>query len=714
MTSVAYLPIVADRYGPLVRHLYVAGLDLTGVMMRAQVRLTGDTPGQPLVDLLTVTNGNAQGLRLVEVTKDAQGLPTSHVEIVINETTMEGLPYAGALGDAVQFAWDMQITLAGRKRRLAKGEFEITGDGVTGADAAPVNRPIGYGRPVQPITSPWKAARLTFGEEQVTVSIVDADLVAPLAKKADEARIQAEAAKADAAGSASAAQLAESGAVAAVGTLYATKEAGLAAASENEFFTVVGDGANTYAILYRKVGGSAVEQARYASKAAYEGPDGAALLGYRGRTVQQKLDDTISVRDGRFAGGAKGDAITDDTAALAAAFAFALQTGARIYVPRGIYQTDPITLDVPSGLPLHIVGDGKDISVLRKRANSEDPALTITTDEVDNYTVLQDIRIDNGFRDTVGVGIRFVNTGRMSLDRVNVRGFGLGIDNVGGLIWLANDVTLLGNAAGFRSRKSDTNVYSNLIKFNCGEIRGSRLAVDIDQANGVVFDTVDFESNGVAGDWTSGVVKLGSNMAQEVGDAVTTFNNCWFEGNKGTALFGSAANMELAVNGCVFLANERSVDVSGLASVMLMGVHAPEQNKMFRIQAARSVIVGGFIASIDDTSTRRAYDTATATADFTGARTNFRLSHSVANPTANDCLIARDSDLLPGGDSDASSIYKYGTKPFSIRFAGGPMISAADGRLGFGGKTPIAVPFLHPAAPASDIVSHLKALGLAG
>lgn len=188
MTSVAYLPIVADRYGPLVRHLYVAGLDLTGVPMRAQIRFSGDSPGKPYVDLLTVTNGNAQGLRLVEVTTDAQGLPTSHVEIVINETTMEGLPYAGELGDAVQFAWDMQITLAGRKRRLAKGEFEITGDGVTGADAAPVNRPIGYGRPVQPITSPWKAARLTFGEEQVTVSIVDAELVAPLVGAAERAR----------------------------------------------------------------------------------------------------------------------------------------------------------------------------------------------------------------------------------------------------------------------------------------------------------------------------------------------------------------------------------------------------------------------------------------------------------------------------------------------------------------------------------------------
>ncbi|KZE16234.1 glycosyl hydrolase family 28-related protein [Sphingomonas hankookensis] len=545
------------------------------------------------------------------------------------------------------------------------------------------------------------------------IKIDGADTLAPLVARARRAESGAVAAATLASGEADRADLAASGAVAA-SNLFPTVAAGLAATAEGGFFTVVGDGASTYAILYREVSGAAIEQARYASKAAYEGPGGAGLIGYRGRTVQQKLDDTISVRDGRFAGGAKGDAVTDDTEALAAAFAFAMQTGARVYFPRGIYQTNPITLDVPSGLPLHIFGDGKDISVIRKRANSDEPALTITTDEVDNYTVLEDLRIDNGFRDTVGVGIRFVNTARMSLNRVNVRGFGLGLDNVGGLIWLANDVTLRGNARGFRTRASDASIYSNLIKFTGGEIRGSALAVDIDQANGVVFDTVDFESNGTPADWTSGVVKLGAAMAQEVGDAIVTFNNCWFEGNKGTAVFGSAANTEIAMNGCVFLANERSVNITGLASVLLMGVRAPEQNVMFRIQAARSVIVGGSIGSIEDTSTHRAYDTVTATGDFTGTRTSFRLSHSVSVPTANDCIFARDVDLLPGGDTDASSIYKYGTKPFSIRFAGGPMISASDGKLGFSGKAPIPVAFLHPAASVADVVAHLKALGLAG
>ena len=130
MAHTAYLPIIADRYGAVVRHIFVVGLDLTGIEMRAQVRLYGDAPGPPKVDLLTVGNGNAQGLRLVEVTSDAIGIPTSHVELVISETTMEALPYEGEIGDVTTLAWDWQVTIAGRKRRLAKGEFQITGDGL--------------------------------------------------------------------------------------------------------------------------------------------------------------------------------------------------------------------------------------------------------------------------------------------------------------------------------------------------------------------------------------------------------------------------------------------------------------------------------------------------------------------------------------------------------------------------------------------------------
>ena len=186
MSNVATLPIEADRYGACVRQIFIRGMDLTGVVMRAQVRLIGDTPGSPLVDLQTVTNGNAEGLRLVGV-DTVDGLPVSHVELVINETTLEGLPYAGELGSPTQLLWDWQIILAGRKQRIARGEFTITGDGVTGADYAPTNRPQAWSRSFSPSAGMRTGATLTFGDEIATITIDGANLLAPLAAQAQDA-----------------------------------------------------------------------------------------------------------------------------------------------------------------------------------------------------------------------------------------------------------------------------------------------------------------------------------------------------------------------------------------------------------------------------------------------------------------------------------------------------------------------------------------------
>lgn len=205
MSNVALLPIVADRYTPCVRTIRIVGLNLTGVVMRAQIRLGGDVPGAPLVDLQTVTNGNAEGLRLVSVVT-AAGVTTSTVELVVNETTIEGLPYAGELGDATQLAWDWQANLSGRKRRIAKGAFQILGDGVTGADAAPANRPASYGANQSTVGGMTTGATLTFGDDVVTITIDGADQLAVIVAEAEIAADRANAAAAIAAAASASAQ----------------------------------------------------------------------------------------------------------------------------------------------------------------------------------------------------------------------------------------------------------------------------------------------------------------------------------------------------------------------------------------------------------------------------------------------------------------------------------------------------------------------------
>ncbi len=357
MAHTAYLPIIADRYGAVVRHIFVVGLDLAGIDMRAQVRLYGDVPGSPLVDLATVTNGNAEGLRLVEVTSDADGLPTSHVEIVINETTMEALPYAGEIGDVTTLAWDWQVTIAGRKRRLAKGEFQITGDGVTGAEVAPANRIAPYGLPQRPVIDVWSSARMTFGEEQVSVTIDGADLVAPLAQKASVAASSAQDSRDKAALSAGAAQ--------ATARYFTTRAAGEAASATDQSFAT-DDGAGNV-IYYRKTAGGSVEIGRAVTPAALAAGDGSKRVGFKPtvnatvRSVEDDLGDRISLT--RYIQATEGQ---DQSPAFARAFADLNTSGGRgatLYLPggRGAYS---IAAEVQMPTRVKLVGDGSRSTII--------------------------------------------------------------------------------------------------------------------------------------------------------------------------------------------------------------------------------------------------------------------------------------------------------------------------------------------------------------
>lgn len=148
----AYLPLAGDRYTPFVRELPIYGYDFTGGAFAMQVRLTPDTAGSPLIDLATVTDVSAEGVRLAyggtdtvanhiaagRITEDeiptglttADNLTMSLLGIRIHEATMEAVGTTVFVGlepgtDA-DLAWDIHITpLSGDKEKFAYGAFTI-------------------------------------------------------------------------------------------------------------------------------------------------------------------------------------------------------------------------------------------------------------------------------------------------------------------------------------------------------------------------------------------------------------------------------------------------------------------------------------------------------------------------------------------------------------------------------------------------------------
>ncbi|WP_017978543.1 tail fiber domain-containing protein [Sphingomonas melonis] len=172
--------------------LLVRGVDLTNVELRGQVRMAPDTPGAALVDLYTVQNGNAEGIRLAGVTT-TDGVPTSDVRIRINKSTRAALPYSGELGDPTKLVW---VLAWGGVTRVV-GDFYVLAHALA-SDSAPTNRPLGAGYGTR-VAMPFASATLTIAEDQgATINIEGIDTIAPLLAASKAAVDQAIAAMANA------------------------------------------------------------------------------------------------------------------------------------------------------------------------------------------------------------------------------------------------------------------------------------------------------------------------------------------------------------------------------------------------------------------------------------------------------------------------------------------------------------------------------------
>lgn len=127
MLKPGHWPLRARRWVPFVELIPFVGIDFTGATFVAQVRLYPDAPGDPLISLANAA-ANAQGVS-VSVTFDDDGLPTSWVQLRINETTIEDtLPFTGAghPGRDVTVAWDLIAIGGGYPKSVwLEGPFNI-------------------------------------------------------------------------------------------------------------------------------------------------------------------------------------------------------------------------------------------------------------------------------------------------------------------------------------------------------------------------------------------------------------------------------------------------------------------------------------------------------------------------------------------------------------------------------------------------------------
>lgn len=149
------------------------------------------------------------------------------------------------------------------------------------------------------------------------------------------------------------------------------------------------------------------------------GSNGAELVGFGNRTIEDRFRETLSVKDKPY--NAVGDGVTDDTDAFEDAIADAMSTGAALHIPRGRYR---ITRSLVVNRKLIMYGDG-----------AAQNGTSLINDMVDQTVPLLDISIPSGQSFVTGSigGFEITTPGNYN-DGYEDGGFGMRINTATGHI----------------------------------------------------------------------------------------------------------------------------------------------------------------------------------------------------------------------------------------------------------------------------------------
>ncbi|ARP83026.1 hypothetical protein CAL12_20865 [Bordetella genomosp. 8] len=291
-------------------------------------------------------------------------------------------------------------------------------------------------------------------------------------------------------------------------------------------------------------------------------------LGAVARDGRAKLDDSICVKD--F--GAKGDGITDDTAAFHAAIAFlqpqVTQRGGALYIPAGVYKLTA-TLAFSAFDQLHnvvIYGDGPVATTLD--FSSSAPNTDAVTFDSGAHVVVRDLSINSAKRDGLVLGVGLTPGGGggttfASISNLRIQGSGRnGLSNTNSWMCDLTDLWVWGSGAanfalnGFITSLSARRcyssnsagvgflingmVYSNFL--DCGSDTNGTVGYAVSNVQGVSFIGCGAENNG-ADAWrlTTGNVSAGSlpSACQDIHGLA--FISCYTIGNStsATGAYGS-------------------------------------------------------------------------------------------------------------------------------------------------------------------------------
>jgi len=318
--------------------------------------------------------------------------------------------------------------------------------------------------------------------------------------------------------------------------------------------------------------------------------------------VQAKLRQLVSVKD--F--GAVGNGVANDTVAIQAAIDAVYNAGGgTLFFPSGTYLVTSIVRNWANPITVNLQGEGKRSTVIKKFDASTTPLFDLSgiASMLEPYSEISEMTLN---ANNVGAnGIRATNFGRWVLRNVFITGCNRGLYCRGGLVFDVYDCTFQANQYGYYCEKSANNVFSNLVSFYGGQFSGNTTwGLYITQASGVHIVGTDISFNGTSGDVNTGGIYYDATMDDEIGYAIASIKNAWFEGNFGNGIkTGAVGGLHFSMRDTTLAGNFNPVTIGAIAMSEIINCFAGSTTDTIVVGAGRSIIENCIFYALNDNST---------------------------------------------------------------------------------------------------------------
>ena len=269
------------------------------------------------------------------------------------------------------------------------------------------------------------------------------------------------------------------------------------------------------------------------------------ISGAVGRTVHQKLQDLVSVKD--F--GATGNGTTDDTTAIQAAIYYAQTNGGCVYLPAGVYIiSNSLNVQINSGgLPYKrpsIRGDGVGATTILQTANASGLVINGSLADPADYMELADFTIQGRDGANYGTGVAFSDSAFVNITNVEVTGWEIGVYGIDTLSITFTRLVSRFNVNGFRFESSGsgtgyTSEPNAITMLGCTIGNNTNYGGWVVGAGTFTFVGGSIESNGEgttmsSSKWGLRITNSGGNFAQQSANGFS-LQGVYFENNGGQA-----------------------------------------------------------------------------------------------------------------------------------------------------------------------------------